>query len=144
MLSVFYIIIAVIRILSPPSKLQLFVSDVAFMLFAAVLTFLFATAFTEGNVRFYTIFAELTSFLIIYLTIGRFIKKVTKAVYHWLCCFFFKITKPFRTLLKKICSFLIGKIRIMLKKAKKIKKVGRFPLHYQRKVLYNNDKSVRR
>lgn len=143
--ALIYIIIAVIRVISPPSKVQLFVGDVLFMVFAALLNFLFAVAFTEGNVRFYTIFAELISFFVIYLTLGKAAKKTAHIVFRFISAVLRKISYPLIKLINTISSFLREKCFILLKKAKKIKKVRFFPLHCRYKMLYNvNDKSSRR
>lgn len=144
-LTMVYIIIAVIRLLSPPTKLQLFVGDVLFMVFSALVNFLFATSFTEGNVRFYTIFAEIVSFIVIYLTIGRLIKKTVHTIYKCVSVIFYKITSPIVILIRKFVTIAEKGCTFMLKKVKKLKKVHRFPLHCQRKLLYNtNDKSAKR
>ena len=143
--SLIYVIIVVIRVISPPSKIQLFVGDVLFMVFAALLNFLFAVAFTEGNIRFYTIFAELISFFAIHLTVGRLAKKTAYIVFHFISAVFRRITRPLTKKINVILSFLGEKCSILLKKAKKIKKVRFFPLHCRYKMLYNvNDKSSRR
>ncbi len=139
-----YIIVAVIRTLSPPNKIQMFIGDVLFMVFAAIINFLFATAFTEGNVRFYTIFAELLAFFTIYLTVGKIIKKVIFVIYVRTEMIIKKIMLPLRAFIGGIFSSIIKKCSFMLKKVKKSKKVRHFPLHCRHKVLYNNDKSVRR
>lgn len=143
--ALIYIIIAVIRVISPPSKLQLFVGDVLFMVFAALLNFLFAVAFTEGNVRFYTIFSELISFFVIYLTLGKAAKKTAHIIFRFISAVLRKISYPLIKLINTISSFLREKCFIMLKKVKKIKKVRFFPLHCRYKMLYNvNDKSSER
>lgn len=143
--ALIYIIIAVIRVISPPSKIQLFVGDMLFMVFSALLNFLFAVAFTEGNVRFYTIFAELISFFAIYLTLGRIAKKTAHIVFRFISAVLRKISYPVIKLITVVSSFLREKCFIMLKKAKKIKKVRFFPLHCRYKMLYNvNDKSSER
>lgn len=144
-LAAVYTVAALIKVLSPPTKIQLFVGDVLFMVFAAILNFLFATALTEGNVRFYTVFAELVSFLAIYLTVGRILKKIINTVYKWISAFFRKITAPLTAFSARLSSSLRKKYSFMLKKVKKSEKVRRFPLHCQHNMLYNtNDKSAKR
>lgn len=144
-LAVVYITVSVIRVLSPPTRIQLFISDILFMVFSAIMNFLFACAFTEGKVRFYTIFAELVSFIILYLTLGRGIKKIVGIVYKWISSFFRKITKPISNFIGKSVTFAEKKFAFMLKKVKKSKKSRHFPLHCQHRMLYNtNDKSVKR
>ena len=144
-IAVIYIIISVIRVISPPSKIQLFVGDVLFMVLSALLNFLFAVAFTEGNVRFYTIFAELLSFFAIYLTLGKVAQKTAYIVFRFLRTIFRKITNPITRLINAISSFLGKKCSFLVKKAKKIKKVRFFLLHCRYKMLYNvNDKSSKR
>ena len=144
-LTMVYIVIVVIRLLSPPTNLQLFVSDVLFMVFSALANFLIATAFTEGNVRFYTIFAEIVSFVAIYLTVGRLVKKTVHTIYKFVSVIFYKITSPVVRLFRKFVTVAEKGCTFLLKKVKKLKKVHRFPLHCQRKLLYNtNDKSAKR
>ncbi|MDD6488193.1 MAG: spore cortex biosynthesis protein YabQ [Clostridia bacterium] len=143
--ALIYTVISVIRVISPPSKIQLFVGDVLFMVFSALLNFLFAVAFTEGNLRFYTIFAELISFFAIHLTLGRVAKKTAHIIFRFISAILRKISYPVIKLINAFLSFLREKCSVMLKKAKKIKKVRFFPLHCRYKMLYNvNDKSSER
>lgn len=144
-ISVIYTVVAVIRVISPPSKKQLFVSDLLFMVIAALMNFIFAVAFTEGKVRFYTIFAETISFFAIYFTVGKLAGRAAKSIFRFISTVLYKITHPVIFFVGKIILLFKEKCILLLKKVKKIKKVHLFPLHCQHKVLYNNSvKSTKR
>ena len=70
-----YTLICAVRVVSPPSRLQLFIGDVLFMLIAAMLNTLYAISQTEGKVRLYVIAAEIIAYVILYFSIGRFMIK---------------------------------------------------------------------
>lgn len=118
-LTAVYIVVIVIRELSPPNKFSLMVSDILLMVFAAFVNFLFAAALTNGIVRFYTIFAECVSFALIYFTIGRFLKKSAALIFKILCKMYHFVYDPVCNLIRKLTFRLKKKCKIILKKIKK-------------------------
>ncbi len=119
LLTAVYIVVMVVRELSPPSKSLLVTGDILFMVFAAFVNFLFAAALTNGIVRFYTIFAECISFVLIYFTIGRVLKRSAAVVFGILCRIYHFISDPICNLIRKVTCSLKKKCKIILKKTKK-------------------------
>ncbi len=74
-IEILYTLICAVRVVSPPTRLQLFIGDVLFMLIAAMLNTLYAISQTEGKVRLYVIAAEIIAYVILYFSIGRFMIK---------------------------------------------------------------------
>ncbi|MBR2176507.1 MAG: spore cortex biosynthesis protein YabQ [Clostridia bacterium] len=75
-LEIVYFAMIILRTASPPGKIAVFVGDTLYMLFVALLNFLFAVSQTEGKIRLYVIFAECLSFGLLYFTVGRWLKQL--------------------------------------------------------------------
>ncbi len=118
-ISAVYIVIVVVRELVPPKEIRLFVGDVLFMVFAALMNFIFAAALTNGMVRFYTIFAEIICFGLMYMTIGRLLKNSAAFLYQIICRIYHLVGSFISNVIIKKCVFFIKKCKIVLKKAKK-------------------------
>ena len=113
-----YIIVSVLRKLSPPGKTALFISDTIWMLSAAVINFLFAVSQTDGKIRFYVLTAELGSFLVIWFTVGKLLLKGTA----WLQYVCGKTGRCVRTFLEAWCHKVFGKIVRMRERIKYFEK----------------------
>lgn len=111
-LGVIYGVLKIIRIAFFSNKISVFISDIFFMLVAAMSVFYFSLAFLYGYIRIYVFIGCITGFLLYRCTLG----KVTSMLY----C-------PLINFIKKI----LGKIKLKLKKiTKKLLKIAN-------KILYN-------
>lgn len=119
-LTIIYIITDTAREISPPDKIMLFAEDMLFTLIVSAVNLFFAIARTQGYIRWYVITAQVISFLAIYFTVGKLLKKILKAVMKWI-----KFCK------RKISGALgdmYGKLsQKMLQTVKKIKKPPKIP-----------------
>lgn len=127
-IAVIYTFAAMVRIVSPPSKLQLFISDILFMIMAGFMNLIFAVSQTEGSLRYYTAAAELISFFLFYLTIGKFLCRMSGFIFSAVCSFVQFIFKPIRNLagkttvyLKRKCNFISKNISVPKNISKKEK-----------------------
>ncbi len=110
-LSLMYIVICVVRKLSPPGRKELFFGDIVWMIFVSLVNFLFAVSQTDGRIRFYSAAAEIMAFILLWLTAGRLLLKGTDAVKS----FIWKL----KTKMRKLISALLGKI-VVFRERKKI------------------------
>lgn len=88
-----------IRFCGFSSKLSIFVQDIVFMAVCAVLSFLFAVAYNQGEIRFFTLCGELLGLLVYRYSIGILTGKI-----------FSIIVKVFRktvSVIKKIIKLII-------------------------------------
>lgn len=74
-IEIIYTAICAVRVVSPPTKIQLFVGDVLFMVGVALLNSLYAISQTEGKVRLYVIVAEIAAYALLYFSVSRYIIK---------------------------------------------------------------------
>ncbi len=72
-IELLYTAICAVRVVSPPTKIQLFIGDVLFMVIVAILNSMYAISQTEGKVRLYVIAAELISYVVLYFSISRYV-----------------------------------------------------------------------
>lgn len=104
-LGVLYGAVRLLRVLFDFSAAVTFLSDVLFMLAAAVLTFLFSLAFLSGYVRLYLLPAILTGFFLYRLTLGALLSRLYTPVFRVLKqaggSFLKKFKKIAKNLLKK-------------------------------------------
>ncbi|MGN0537838.1 MAG: spore cortex biosynthesis protein YabQ [Acutalibacteraceae bacterium] len=136
-IAVVYTVVAMLRVIFKPSKAVLFGIDLAFMSFAAIITFLYSISVTMGVVRWYVVFGELIACAVFYFTVGQYLKKSTDFIFNAIKRFFDFVFRPvFRFtafLRKKICGF-------WEKRKKNMKKnhiFSKFHLHCHKKMLYN-------
>ncbi len=118
-ISVLYTAISIIRTLSTPSKIQLFISDTLFMIIVSLLNVIFSISQTEGKIRFYVIAAELISFIIWYISVHRPLIGLIKCLYNHLY-------SKCELLKRKLIVLFINKTReivFVLKKSFKQKKI---------------------
>lgn len=71
-IEVLYNVICAVRTVSPPTKLQLFIGDMIFMVTVSLLNTLYAISMTEGKIRLYTAAAEIAAYALLYFSVGRY------------------------------------------------------------------------
>lgn len=118
-LAAVYTVFAVIRELSPPGKILLFLSDMLFTFIAAMINFVFAVSMTNGRIRAYSLLAQGAAFFLLYFTAGVFIKRSAKGISGFLRRQFSKITSPITTVSDRALLNVRQKCQILLKKIKK-------------------------
>ena len=118
-LAAVYTVFAVIRELSPPGRIQLFLTDFLFMVIAAMINFVFALSRTNGRIRGYSVLAQAAVFFLLYLTAGVFIKRSAKTIKVFCEARFSKLSAPFVTVYDRFLLFIRQKCQILLKKIKK-------------------------
>ncbi len=114
-----YILLAVMRVLSPPSTKLLVITDLLFTAAAALLNFLFALARTNGRIRGYVLAAELAAFLLLFLTVGKLLQKSAFVIRSLFCKMIGVITSPVRHFLCRLQDRFTKKCRNLLRKSKK-------------------------
>ena len=114
-----YTVLAAARILSPPGRRQLFWSDFLFMAAAALLNLLFALAQTYGRIRGYVLAAELTSFFLLYGTVGRLVCRSIFVLKKLVMHIWERLTAPLRRVCGGLGENLVKKCRKMLPFSKK-------------------------
>ncbi len=96
-IEIVYFVGSVLRELMSPKRISIFLSDMVFMISVFFANYLYAVAFTEGKVRFYTVFGEMVSFIILYFLMGRTIKccvgMAFRKIKKMTAAFFYIITK---------------------------------------------------
>ncbi len=119
-LTVIYIITDTARELSPPGKFMIFAEDMLFTFIVSTANLLFAIARTQGYIRWYVVTAQLISFIAIYFTVGRLLKRILKAVMKLVKFCKRKILGAFRDMSAKFSQK-------MLQTVKKIKNPPKIP-----------------
>ena len=117
-----YMVFELIRIMAPPRRLRLFFEDVLFMLLCAVLNFLFALSQTYGSIRLFSLAAQLAAFVLLYLTVGRLIKRCSQTIKRTLVRMYRFVHDPLSRLVirlsgaaAKICRSAAGRINFVKK-----------------------------
>lgn len=119
-----YIIIACVRAVSKPDKILLFFEDLLFSLFAGAVSFIFSLGTSGGQLRGYTIVAELTAFFALYLTLGKLLVRSADRISRMICSFVNWIISPVKKSLGKIISAITAKLnKIYRKMHKNLKKI---------------------
>ena len=121
-LFVVYIVMEVLRIVFPPGNIRIFIEDLLFMLFAAVVNFLFALSQTYGIIRGYSLFAQIASFALLYFTVGRIIKSFSFVLYKLFLRAYHFLFDPVSCLFNNMSKYLLHICKILLKKIGIIKK----------------------
>ena len=114
-----FMIMEIVNIAAPPGKIRLFVSDMIFMLFAAVMNFLFALSQTKGNIRGYSVFAQVLIFCLLYFTLGRLIKRFAVLALGSITRCVNKVYFPAASFFSSCIEFFGRNVRKILKKIKK-------------------------
>ena len=114
-----YIVLSVMRILSPPGDKQLLVTDILFVIVGALVNFLFALSQTYGRIRGYVIAAELLSFLVLYYTVGKLLCKSAFRIRDIFLRLWKRLTEPVTKVLHKVMDLLVKKWGKMMQKGKK-------------------------
>ena len=117
-----YISMALIRVALTPGKIRLFIEDTLFMLFSAVLNFLFALSLTDGIVRLYPVIAELAVFFLLYFTAGKLMLRLSSAIFGFFFKVYRKIRNAFVLYLNKMTKITANKCKKLLKKINRLKK----------------------
>lgn len=118
-IALLYIVMEVTRELSPPNQAGLMIEDLFFTGIAAAINFFFALSQTQGYIRWYVLFAQAAAFVIVYFTLGRLLKYVTKWFVGVVKYIVGGICAPIRKITKKIAGNLSKKCRVLSKKVKK-------------------------
>ena len=95
-----YEVLRFIRVIARNNKTVVFVTDLLFMIFSAIVAFMFSLAYNFGQLRIYMIVGFFLSFIVLRLTIGRLSK-----FYSIFCTFSRKIIKFFKKVLAKLLKF---------------------------------------
>lgn len=118
-LAAIYTLFAVLRELSPPGKILLFLSDVLFTVIAAAINFVFALSQTNGRIRGYSILAQAAAFLLLYHTAGLFLKRSAGRIRDFIQRLYRTLTSPVFRALGRVRAFFMWKCQKLLKKIKK-------------------------
>ncbi len=116
--AVVYIVFGVIRALSPPSKVQLFFSDILLMVIVAVMNFLFAVSMTNGIIRVFSLAAEIGAFGVIYATVGKLIVRCSEIIKAVFLKVGHTIVQPLVWLCGKVQKFVSKTVKKWSKKKK--------------------------
>ncbi len=120
-LAAVYTFFSCIRVLSPKDMKLQFIRDLIFSLFAGIVSFLYALSCTGGRFRGYAAAAELASFLVLYLTLGRLIVNSAHKISKVIARVWSRLTDPVRRMMSGICAALQLLCHKVLKKFKKSK-----------------------
>lgn len=140
-LGVAYDVLRGIRLLITNSKKAIYFADFLFAVFSSVTTFLFCLTTTNGELRWYVIFAEITGFFVYYFTFGvlfmRFVDKTVSVFRKTIFSAFHVISLPFVRIFNKIKQLFAHFVEKTQKKLKKTVKKSKFHLQINRTLLYN-------
>lgn len=92
------------------------------MLIVTVLNFLFALSQTTGNVRAYSVLAQIISFSLLYLTVGRLIKRFSNIIHSLILTAYHFIYDPCIGIYSKFTAAFTNKCTNFFKLLKNIKK----------------------
>ncbi len=109
-----YMVMMVMRELVPPGNPRIFAEDILFSVFAAILNFFYAVALTNGIVRLYVLFAEGVSFLLLYLTVGKILKRTAGVIFGMVYRIWHFFADPLSKVIRKIIFTFCKKCRIVL------------------------------
>lgn len=149
LVGAWYDLIRIIRLTFTKSgRAALMVSDIFFVLSAALMTFLFLLTVTDGEIRLYILFGELIGFVIYYFSFGviavRFtqktvnkIKKAVKRIFGFVFAPFIKIFRFFGRKTDKL-------FKIFQKMSKKFDKNAKILLQKDKALLYNLTDKMRK
>ncbi len=109
--GIFYDITRIVRNNLIKNKKAVFIQDILFFFFSALLCFLFLLSVNDGRFRFYIFAAVLSGFTFYYFSVGRLIMTVSPKIFNRIKHFLFFsgniISLPFRLLFNlfvKICK----------------------------------------
>lgn len=84
LLSIFYDVFRVLRMVAQWQTLQIFFHDIIYFTVCGFFTFTFALATNCGNVRFYIVAGEIIGWCVYHLTIGEFMMRALMRVVNFL------------------------------------------------------------
>ena len=100
-----YEVLRFIRVITRNNKTVVFVTDLLFMIFSAIVAFMFSLAYNFGQLRIYMIVGFFLSFIVLRLTLGRLSIVLFTKFYSIFCTFSRKIIKFFKKVLAKLLKF---------------------------------------
>ncbi len=136
-IGILYDIFRALRVLLTNGKKAFLVSDILFSLAAGFLTFLFALARLDGNIRGYVLVGELLGFVIYSVTFGVFFSRLTDRIVAGFYRFLGALAKPFLRLLRRIRRFFQKNVEKAQKKTQNSVKKSKFHLKSTKGMLYN-------
>ena len=110
-IAVIYTVIRSVRIVLPPTQLQLFAGDMLFMIFVCIVNTLYAISLTEGRIRLYFVFSELVGYILIYIFPGRFFIKGLIVVVRFLVNLRHNISEKIIIRIQRIKMYIDSKSR---------------------------------
>lgn len=141
LLGVVYDMFYIARLLISKSKMATLISDILYVIVAAIMSFILVLVVTDGEVRAYILLGELLGFLTYYFSAGVLVIRTSQKIVAFLKKLFSVIYKiistPFLLIfrfLHKIFIFFAEKIR---KITKKCTKKSKFRLQVNNTLLYN-------
>lgn len=105
-IELLYTVLCAVRVVSPPTRLQLFLGDVVFMLIVAILNTLYAISQTEGKVRLYVAAAEIAAYALLYFSVSRYAIRGLSFVIRVTADFFKRLFGIIRRRSMKIIRFI--------------------------------------
>lgn len=120
-IALVYIVMELFRELSPPGMVWTVAEDILFMGIAAGINLFLALSRTQGYIRFYVLASELAVLLAIYLTLGKFLRKILRQLIGIVKRGVDAIGSPIRRKCSRFLEKLSKKGRRLLEKVKKIK-----------------------
>ncbi len=136
-LCVFYDLMRIIRLISPPGKISAFLQDILWFAVASVMTYLICLAECKGEVRFYIIFGEICGFALFRVIVSRWIMRVARPTVKAGKRLVRRMKRAILRLVRPIKGYISKKIvKIRSQKPKKEKKHLRLPIP----LLYNRKK----
>ncbi len=126
LLALFYDIIKVTRKLGIKNEILVFLGDIFFSFFAAILTFLFLLVFTNGALRAYVILLELIGFIVFRIIFSKLFLKFLyflfsrfKKIFVIVSTLLFKFSNKIEDILLKFGSIIKKTFKKRIKSAKK-------------------------
>ena len=120
-LCVLYDVFRMVRMFFLFGRILTAVWDLLYFFLAAVFTFAFFMAVSQGEVRAYLYFGELTGWIIYYETVGSWLFRLQNGIFRFLRRVARKIAAPFRRLGKKLSDRAASR-RTKVKKPEKNRK----------------------
>ena len=117
-LCVIYDIFRALRMFFLFGRVLTAVFDVLYFFLAAIFTFAFFMAVSQGEVRGYLYFGELIGWLLYYETIGTLLFRLQNGIFRFLRRITRKIAAPFRSLGKKLSARATNRCPAAKKKEK--------------------------
>lgn len=141
-LGMLYDVFRILRIAFPTRPGIVFLEDLLFWIIAALLSFLFLLASSDGVVRVFLLAGELIGGTLYYCTAGRLVMRVARAIIRAVEAvlrFIFRfLVHPVWRLVYAIVSLLLRPVRFLGRILKNLYQRVKFGLKVRRMVLYNH------